>query len=89
VRQDSSDYWDAGYSYYDPKSITAPTLVIVAEWDAVTPPGPARSLFDALAKCRSRRFLEIKEGTHIVMLERSREELFRDVQQFLGEVTPR
>jgi pimeloyl-ACP methyl ester carboxylesterase len=86
VSQDLADYWDASHSYYDPKSITAPTLVIVAEWDALTPPGPSRSLFDALINSSGRRFVEIKEGTHIVMLEMSRKQLFGDVQQFLDEV---
>jgi pimeloyl-ACP methyl ester carboxylesterase len=88
VSQDFQDYWSAGNSYYDPKAITAPTLVIVAEWDAVTPPAPARSLFDALSSS-TRRFIEIKEGTHIVMLEKSRKQLFRAVQQFLDETNPK
>src|SRR5712671_3517243 len=33
VVQDSTDYWAAGKAYYDPAKITAPTLLIHAEWD--------------------------------------------------------
>jgi len=88
VAQDFQDYWNAGLSYYDPQAIVAPTLVVVAGWDAVTPPGPARSLFDALANSSNRRFAQIKEGTHILMLEKNRMQLFREVQQFLDETNP-
>jgi hypothetical protein len=31
VSQDVRAFWDEGVSYYDPKAITAPTLVVVAE----------------------------------------------------------
>src|SRR5258705_12911828 len=37
VVQDSTDYWAAGKAYYDPAKITAPTLLIHAEWDRDTP----------------------------------------------------
>jgi pimeloyl-ACP methyl ester carboxylesterase len=86
VREDVQDYWDAGKAYYDPKAITVPTLVIVGEWDAVTPPSAARALYDELTNSPGRRLVEIAEATHIVMLEKNRMELFRQVQQFLDEV---
>jgi pimeloyl-ACP methyl ester carboxylesterase len=85
VSQDVRAYWDAGKSYYDPKAITVPTLAVVAEWDAVTPPGGTRALYDALTNSAQRRFVEIKEGTHAVMLETNRMALFEAVQQFLDE----
>jgi pimeloyl-ACP methyl ester carboxylesterase len=85
VSQDSGDYWDAGKSYYDPKAITAPALVVVGEWDALTPPSGARALHDALANSPGRRMVEIAEGTHAVMLETNRMALFREVQRFLDE----
>ena len=37
VFHDNRNYWDAGKPYYDPERINVPTLVVVAEWDRVTP----------------------------------------------------
>lgn len=85
VSQDVQDYWGAGKAYYDPKAITVPTLIVVGEWDAVTPPSGARALYDELANSPGRRLVEIEEGTHIVMLETNRMALFREVQRFLDE----
>jgi len=83
VSQDVRAYWDAGKSYYDPTAITAPVLAIVGEWDGVTPPDGARALHEALVNSRERRFVEIKEGTHALLLEKNRMALFEAVQQFL------
>jgi esterase/lipase len=49
----------------------------------VTPPDGARALHDALANSAGRRFVELKEGSHIIMLEKNRRALFEAVQQFL------
>ncbi len=72
-----------GKSYYDPTKITAPTLVVVAEWDGVTPPRSAKALHDALSNSAGRKFVELKEGSHIIMMEKNRMSLFEAVQQFL------
>ena len=89
VSQDVRDYWDVGKSYFDPEAITVPTLVVVGEWDAVTPPDQARALYDQLANSPGRRLVEIEEGTHAVMLETNRMELFQEVQRFLDEAGAR
>ena len=83
VRQDSQAYWDQGRSYYDPKAVTAPTLIVVAEWDQVTPPRWAKTLHESLANSTDRQLVELKEGSHIIMLEKNRLSLFETVQQFL------
>jgi pimeloyl-ACP methyl ester carboxylesterase len=44
VFQDNRSYWDAGKPYYDPDRIKIPTLVVVAEWDQVTPSQGASAL---------------------------------------------
>jgi hypothetical protein len=44
VFQDNRNYWDAGKPYYDPERIKIPTLVVVAEWDRVIPPGCTSAL---------------------------------------------
>ena len=83
VNQDTQAYWDQGKSYYDPGKITAPTLVVVAEWDDSTPPAEAKALYDSLANSADRRFVELKEGSHMMLLEKNRMSLFEAVQQFL------
>ena len=83
VVQDNRNYWDAGKPYYDPERIKVPTLVVVAEWDQVTPSQAAQALFHKLPNGPNKRLVEIGEGTHFVMLEKSRMQLFQEVQFFL------
>jgi pimeloyl-ACP methyl ester carboxylesterase len=83
VFQDNRTYWDAGKPYYDPERIKSPTLVIVAEWDKVTPSQGAQALFHKLPSGPNKRLVEIGEGTHFVMLEKNRMQLFQEVQFFL------
>jgi len=68
---------------YDPAAIKAPTLLIKAEWDADTPSYMAQTLFPLLVNAPQKQYVEIGEGTHSVMLERNRMQLFRTVQGFL------
>jgi hypothetical protein len=42
----------------------------------------------ALANSPGRRFVELKEGTHIMMLEKNRMQLFHEVQRFLDDSRP-
>jgi len=83
VSQDNRTYWDAGKPYYDPARIKVPTLVVVAEWDQVTPSQGAQALFHKLPSGPNKRLVEIGEGTHFVMLEKNRMQLFQEVQSFL------
>jgi pimeloyl-ACP methyl ester carboxylesterase len=85
VVQDGLEYWSAGKPYYDPAKITVPTLLVMAEWDADTPPYMAQSLFPLLVNSPGKRFVELAEGTHHVMLEKNRFALFEAVQAFLDE----
>jgi pimeloyl-ACP methyl ester carboxylesterase len=81
--QDQRNYWQAGKPYYDPARIEVPTLVIVAEWDGLTPPEGAQAVFRRLPSGPEKRLIVIGEGTHFVLLEKNRMQLFRDVQLFL------
>ncbi len=83
VFQDIRDYWQAGRSFYDPTRIDIDTLIIVAEWDRVTPDDGALALFHKLPSRPGKRFIELGEGTHLIMLEKNRMQLFREVQLFL------
>jgi pimeloyl-ACP methyl ester carboxylesterase len=71
--------------FYDPARIAAPALLVLAEWDQVTPPAMAQALFPLLANSPGKRLVVLGEGTHAVMLERNRGALFQAVQVFLEE----
>ena len=68
---------------YDPAAIKVPTLLVKGEWDADTPSYMAQALFPLLVNAPMKQYLEIGEGTHSIMLERNRMQLFRAVQTFL------
>jgi pimeloyl-ACP methyl ester carboxylesterase len=85
VVEDGRKYWSAGKPYYDASNITVPVQLILAEWDADTPLYMAQALFEKLTKAPLKRHVVIGEGTHGIMLERNRMQLFREVQLFLEE----
>jgi pimeloyl-ACP methyl ester carboxylesterase len=85
VVQDVLDYWTMGKPTWDPAKIKVPTLVVRGEWDAVNPLAGAQTVFDNLSGAPHRRFVQIGGGTHFVMLEKNRMQLFREVQLFLDE----
>jgi pimeloyl-ACP methyl ester carboxylesterase len=85
VIEDFKDIWFAGKSTYDPAKITVPVLLIQGEWDADTPPSTARKLFSLLTSTPMKRYVLVGEGTHTLIMEHHRLELFRSVQEFLSE----
>ena len=85
VLADARETWLAGKPYYDPAAITAPTLVVLAEWDRDTPPAMATTMFPLLTRSPAKRLVLLGEGTHGIMLERNRGALFQAVQVFLEE----
>ena len=87
VMLDGRRFWSSGKATYDPAKITVPILLIQAEWDQDTPPYMSRALFPLLINAPEKRYVMIGEGTHTVMLEKNRMELFREVQMFLDEGT--
>lgn len=85
VIQDVRSFWAAGKPSYDPAGIRVPVLIAHAEWDADTPSYMAQTLFALLQGAPRKRMIEIGEGTHTVILEKNRLQLFREVQLFLEE----
>lgn len=83
--QDSREFWAAGRTLYDPGRITAPVLIVHAEWDQDAPLDMARAYFALLVNARYRRWVEIGEGTHSLLLETNRMQVFGAVQSFLEE----
>lgn len=82
---DAREFWAAGRPWFDPARITAPALLIVAEWDAAAPPARVLGLFQALSAAPGKRFVVIDRGTHGILLQRNRGALYQVVQGFLLE----
>lgn len=85
VIQDSQETWAAGKAYYDAAKITVPTLLTVAEWDRDTPTYMAQNLFPLLVNAPMKRLVILGEGTHTILMEKNRMQLFEAVQHFLEE----
>ena len=85
VMADGAEYWSSNKPYYDPAKITVPTLLIQAEWDRDLPPYMAQTLFPLLVNSPGKRYVLLAEGTHTIIMEKNRLELFKAVQAFLDE----
>jgi len=83
--RDSREFWMNGKPVYDPALITVPVLLLNAEWDSDTPPMMAQAVFEKLVNAPYKRRILISEGTHTVIMEKNRMQLFREVQLFLEE----
>ena len=88
VVADSKEYWQSGKALYDPGEIRVPTLIIHAEWDADLPSYQAQEYFSKLTHAPYKRFVELGEGTHTVIMEKNRMQFFREVAAFLTEADP-
>jgi pimeloyl-ACP methyl ester carboxylesterase len=85
VVADGQKFWSAGKATYDPAKITVPVLLIHAEWDQDTPAYMSQKLFPLLVNAPEKRYVVIGEGTHTVIMEKNRMQLFREVQHFLDD----
>ncbi len=82
---DGREYQNVGKPIFNPAEIHVPTLLILAEEDADTPLYMAQALFPLLTNATSKRFVVIGNGTHNVMNEINRMQLFREVELFFEE----
>lgn len=82
---DDRELWTVGKAPWTPSDIVMPTLVIVGEWDGVQPIARAQAVFGQLVNAPERRFVQIGEATHFLLLEKNRLQLYREVQTFLDE----
>lgn len=85
---DKDAYWQAGKPLYDPADIRVPVLIIHAEWDADLPSYQAQEYFAKLTHAPYKRFVELGEGTHTVMMEKNRMQFLREIASFLTESDP-
>jgi len=83
VMEDLQKYWMSGKRYYDPAKIVVPTLVIFGEWDVDTPSSMAIDVFVGLKRAPKKRLVIIGEGTHWILMEKNRLQLFQETQLFL------
>ena len=83
--QDTREFWGAGKPLYDPGLIRVPTFLAHAEWDADLPSYMLYAYFEKLTNVPYKRYVQIGEGTHTVIMEKNRMQLFQAVQQFLDE----
>jgi pimeloyl-ACP methyl ester carboxylesterase len=89
VLRDGRDYWAAGKAQYEPADIRVPTLLVHAEWDHDLPSYMLHAYFAKLTSAPYKRYVEFGEGTHTIIMEKNRMQLFQAVQQFLDEnITP-
>jgi len=65
-----------------------PTLLLHAEWDADLPTYQTQAYFNQLTHAPYKRWVELGEGTHTVMLEKNRMQFFRELVGFLEEKDP-
>ena len=85
VVADGLRYWGNGVIPWKPEDIRVPVLLIKGEWDQDTPAYMAQALFPKLVNAPYKRYVELGEGTHSIIMERNRMDLFREVQLFLDE----
>jgi pimeloyl-ACP methyl ester carboxylesterase len=85
ILKDELAFYSAGKPLYDPSKITAPTLMLVGDWDRDTPPYMAQTLFPLLTGAPTKRLVLLGDATHTVIMEKNRMQLFNEVQLFLEE----
>ena len=85
VVADGLKYWGKGVIPWKAEDIRVPVLLIKAEWDQDTPAYMAQNLLPKLTGAPYKRYVELGEGTHTIVMEKNRMNLFREVQLFLDE----
>jgi pimeloyl-ACP methyl ester carboxylesterase len=88
VVEDFQIYWRSGKPTYDPARISVPTLLVQGEWDHDAPPYMSQTLFPLIVNAPWKRYVEIGEGTHTIIMEKNRSQLFFVVEGFLTEADP-
>lgn len=83
--QDIRDYWRAGRPFYDPSQIAAPVLLVHGEWDIDVTIDLALAFFQKLTSAPYRRWVEIGEATHLVLMEKNRIQAFDNIASFFAE----
>ncbi len=83
VIADLMELWSAGRPTYEPERIRVPTQLLLGEWDVDTPVYMAQELFSKLEKAPYKRLEVLARGTHSMVLELNRIELYHRSRDFL------
>lgn len=83
VVADLMEFWYVGQPTYMPEQIQVPTQLLVGEWDVDTPAYMAQELFSKLQQVPYKRLEMLARGTHSMMLESNRIELYQRSREFL------
>ena len=81
--QDVRENWLANRPLYDPSTITAPVLLVHAEWDQDVRVDMMQDLFKRFDNAAHRRWIEIGGGTHMILMEPGRWQAFDEIINFL------
>ena len=73
-----------GEDWYAPEAIQAPTLVVMGDLDIETTPEQGWQVFKRLEGAATRQYSVLGLGTHSMLLERNRLELFEVCDHFLN-----
>jgi alpha-beta hydrolase superfamily lysophospholipase len=76
-----------GRPLYDPKRISAPTLIIRGEDDTTSTQSDALGLFAALGTTH-KRYVAISPGSHFLCAERNATDLLGEIDLFLAHRPP-
>ncbi len=72
-----------GRPLYDPSALTMPTLLVRGADDTTSTDSDARSLLAAIA-ARDKQYCVIEPGSHFLILEKNRQQLYRMLGDYLG-----
>ncbi|SQJ12813.1 Esterase/lipase [Serratia rubidaea] len=82
--QDIREYWTANKPYYDPKDIDVPVILIHGEWDIDVPIDLAQDWFLRATGSPEKRWVEIGEATHMLILEKNRLSAIHALTDFIS-----
>ncbi|MGT2460317.1 alpha/beta hydrolase (plasmid) [Cupriavidus basilensis] len=83
VIADLMELWSTGRPTYEPERIRVPTQLLQGEWDVDTPAYMAQELFYKLQQTPYKRLEVLARGTHSMVLELNRIELYHRSREFL------
>jgi pimeloyl-ACP methyl ester carboxylesterase len=85
---DARQFWSSGKPIYSASEIVVPLLLVHGEWDADVRINQALAFFQAVTAAPYKRWVEIGEATHMVLMERNRSQAFAALAQFFEEALP-
>src|SRR5476649_1965686 len=82
--QDIREFWAAGKPFYDPADIQVPVILVHGEWDVDVPIALAQDWFLHATGAPIKRWVEIGEATHMMILEKNRHQVYDALLAFMA-----